>query len=264
MAWDPETGEFDPMVTVIDPRNLPADYRLGAFGWNQPPSPSDDGSMVALIIDDPIKESSGSVPRSKGYGNNSVEIRQSSAGRVLHTLVGHVAGVSCATFSPDGRRLATASDDFTIKLWETATGREVFTLRGHTASVDSLAFSPDGNRIASGGLDHTARIWDATPLPAEVLKAADDRYQQKLKELQDLASGGDDGQRAEIHARNGRWGEAVTSYSRAIALHPTESMHLFKRGLAYGKLGRKAQADADYSKALALGANGSMTFLGHS
>jgi tetratricopeptide (TPR) repeat protein len=175
-----------------------------------------------------------------------------------------VAGVNCATFSPDGRRLATASDDFTIKLWDTATGGEVFTLRGHTATVMSLAFSPDGNRIASGGLDHTARVWDATPLSPELLKAAEDRYQRKLIELRDLASAGDDGQRAEIHARNQRWGEAVTSYSRAIELHPTDAMNWFKRGLAHGKLGRTAQADADYSRALELDANGSRTFLGHS
>ena len=53
-------------------------------------------------------------------------------------------------FSPDGIRIASASNDGTVKLWESATGREVFTLRGHTSGVISLAFSPDGQHLATG------------------------------------------------------------------------------------------------------------------
>ena len=111
---------------------------------------------------------------------------------MLHTLIGHTADVICAAFSPDGRRLATASFDRTIKLWDTATGRDVFTLRGHTAGVVALAFSPDGNRLVSGGIDNTARVWDATPLPAEILRADDDRYRRKIATLEQLKGAEDD------------------------------------------------------------------------
>jgi eukaryotic-like serine/threonine-protein kinase len=71
--------------------------------------------------------------------------------------------------SPDGRRLATGSEDRTIKLWDTTTGEEVFTLRGHTAGVLCVAFSSDGQRIASGGYDRTVRVWDTSSPASQAL-----------------------------------------------------------------------------------------------
>ena len=54
-------------------------------------------------------------------------------------------------FSPDGKRLASASGDGTVKVWDAATGQETLTLKGHTGVVSSVAFSPDGKRLASAG-----------------------------------------------------------------------------------------------------------------
>jgi tetratricopeptide (TPR) repeat protein len=71
-------------------------------------------------------------------------------------------------FSPDGRRLASASDDETVKLWDVASGQELRTLKGHTGPVLSVAFSPDGWRLASAGDDRMVKIWDARPLTPEV------------------------------------------------------------------------------------------------
>jgi WD40 repeat protein len=66
-------------------------------------------------------------------------------------------------FSPDGRRLVSASADNTVKVWDTATGQELLTLRGQGGLVWSVAISPDGQRIASANQDGIVRIWEAAP-----------------------------------------------------------------------------------------------------
>src|SRR5205085_7150093 len=66
------------------------------------------------------------------------------------------------TYSPDGRRLAVATIEGAVELWDTGTGQKVGTFNGHAGEVRMLTFSPDGTRLASVGADGTLRLWDTT------------------------------------------------------------------------------------------------------
>jgi WD40 repeat protein len=87
-----------------------------------------------------------------------------SAIRALHertVISGHLGYVSSAAYSPDGKRIVTASEDKTARLWDAETGKAIAVLAGHDGSVAGAAFSPDGKCIVTASEDKTARLWDA-------------------------------------------------------------------------------------------------------
>jgi WD40 repeat protein len=82
-----------------------------------------------------------------------------ASGKELRTLIGHHESVRCVAFLPNGKTLASGSDDGTIRFWGAATGKEIRSLAGPEDAVAGVAFSPDGKTLASvGGV--TTRLWD--------------------------------------------------------------------------------------------------------
>jgi hypothetical protein len=88
-------------------------------------------------------------------------------GSIVSRCEGHATGVTHLAFSPDGRTLASADKDSTVRTWDVATGKEVQVFKGHRRPVRCLAFSPSGDRIVSGDEEGTIRVWD-TASPTEL------------------------------------------------------------------------------------------------
>src|SRR6202035_1438847 len=80
----------------------------------------------------------------------------------LQTLEGHREVVRSVAFSHDSARLASASGDSTVKVWDASSGECLQTLEGHREWVWSVAFSHDSARLASASGDSTVKIWDAS------------------------------------------------------------------------------------------------------
>ena len=83
-------------------------------------------------------------------------------GKELLIFKGHHHDVWRIAFSPDSKRIASASRDNSVKVWDATTGQEIVTFMGHLGEVWAVAFCPDGKRVASIGRDAVVRVWDAS------------------------------------------------------------------------------------------------------
>lgn len=82
--------------------------------------------------------------------------------KLVHTLRGHKSMIWRIAWAPDGRTLASPSEDGTIRLWDAETGKCLRTFKGHNQPVECVAFDPNGRVLASGSEDNTINLWDLT------------------------------------------------------------------------------------------------------
>ncbi|GBD00079.1 hypothetical protein HRbin17_02615 [bacterium HR17] len=105
------------------------------------------------------------------------ETYRQNMGETLIVTVGefhaHDAPIVTIALSPDGRLLATAAKDNTVKLWRLPNRQLLHTLKGHTRTITCLAFTPDSQHLISGGADMTVRMWQVATGKLERLWDAD-------------------------------------------------------------------------------------------
>jgi len=189
-------------------------------------------------------------------------------------------------FTPQGDRVASASEDRTVRVWDTRTGQGVVTLPGHAGAVTAVAFSPDGQRIASACEDGSVRVWDAATgqealtLRRQLVYAFGVFFSPDGERL--VASGSGRGEvfrvweakdasqdsqtaraevlktdaqqvgymRGRVHSRLGQWDKAVAAYSEAIDLGLRDAPIWSERGTAYAILEQYESAAADFARAV--------------
>lgn len=105
----------------------------------------------------------------------------------------HPNAVYDASFSPDGKLLASASLDNTAKIWDLESGEERLTLRGHGDGVCTVEFLPEGKKLVTASLDKSLRVWDVATGAALTTMSGHQQYVECMDASPDgrlLASGG--------------------------------------------------------------------------
>jgi WD40 repeat protein len=141
--WDIHTGEA---LRVLRPPIGPAlQGRIYAVAI------SPDGALLAVAGDSALLPS----------GDQRILLISLPEGQMVRTLNGHTGPIRILSFSPDGKQLASGSDDRTVRVWTLSDLPTVRTLTGHTDRVYGVAWSPDSRQLVSGSWDNTGRIWSA-------------------------------------------------------------------------------------------------------
>ena len=106
-----------------------------------------------------------------GTLRSTIDLWNLASREKVATLTGHNNLVTSVCFSPDGRRLLSASGDATVRMWDPVTRRLLLRLDAGSEALD-VAFSPDGDEVAAACVDRTIRIWRLDAYDADMARNA--------------------------------------------------------------------------------------------
>lgn len=142
----------------------------GLSGGTQLWEATEDGFQEAMLISNPNFVSALSFSPDDSLlaiGSSEIVLWNRSKDEAAGTLRGHTQAVRVLAWHPNGRWLASGSDDGTVILWDTQAQKSLQVLAEHQMSdgvddIYGLAWNPDGTWLASAGADNNIRLWDAS------------------------------------------------------------------------------------------------------
>jgi WD40 repeat protein len=157
-VWDAETG--GELLTLGHYNEWAYGESVSSVAW------SPDGKRLAT--------GNGSLPRRAGQDVKNpfdvAKVWDAETGKELLALNGHTHGSCEVAWSPNGKRLATGTEDGVAKVWDAESGQELLTLSSQAGRIFSMTWNPDGKRLAAGSCmgpvtsacgDGTTTVWDA-------------------------------------------------------------------------------------------------------